>query len=90
MPLLKIQTSLSSPDVRKVETLLKQLSASLARHLSKPESYVMTAFEADVPMTFGGTIEPACYVEIKSVGSMSAQQTQGYFILIRRGQKPLK
>jgi phenylpyruvate tautomerase PptA (4-oxalocrotonate tautomerase family) len=76
MPLLKIQTSLSSPDVSKVETLLKQLSASLARHLSKPESYVMTAFEADVPMTFGGTTEPACYVEIKSVGSMSAQQTK--------------
>jgi len=42
----------------------------------KPESYVMTAFESDVPMTFGGTFDPVCYVEIKSVGSMSSAQTQ--------------
>lgn len=76
MPLLKIQTSISTPEPAQVEALLKGLSAKLAKHLGKPESYVMTAFEASVPMTFGGTTEPACYVEIKSVGTMQPAQTQ--------------
>lgn len=70
MPLIKVQTSISSPDQAQVERLLKDLSARLASHLGKPESYVMTAFTADVPMTFGGTTDPACYLEIKSVGTM--------------------
>jgi phenylpyruvate tautomerase len=70
MPLIKVQTSLATPDKAQVEAMLLDLSSSLASHLGKPESYVMTAFEADVPMTFGGTTNPACYIEIKSVGTM--------------------
>lgn len=76
MPLIKVQTSAAAPDRSAVETLLKNLSAKLAKHLGKPESYVMTAFEPNITMTFGGTCEPTCYVEIKSVGTMSPQQTQ--------------
>lgn len=73
MPLLKLQTSLPAPDQPQVETLLKDLSASLAKHLGKPESYVMTSFEGGVPMTFGGTTDPTCYIEIKSVGTMGSK-----------------
>lgn len=73
MPLIKVQTSLPTPDQAKVEAMLKELSSSLAAHLGKPESYVMTAFEGDVPMTFAGTTDPACYIEIKSVGTMGAK-----------------
>lgn len=76
MPLLKIQTSISTPETSQVEELLKILSAKLAKHLGKPESYVMTAFEANIPMTFGGSTDPACYLEIKSVGTMSNAQTK--------------
>lgn len=76
MPLIKVQSSISSPESSLVEGLLKTLSAKLAKHLGKPESYVMTAFEPDVPMTFGGTTEPVCYVEVKSVGNMSPAQTE--------------
>jgi phenylpyruvate tautomerase len=76
MPLIKVQTSVSQHDPSQVETLLKSLSASLAKHTGKPESYVMTAFEAGVPMTFAGTFDPVCYVEVKSVGSMSPAQTK--------------
>ena len=76
MPLIKVQTSVTAPENNKSEELLKQLSASLAKHLGKPESYVMTALEANVPMTFAGTTAPVCYVEIKSVGSMRPQQTK--------------
>jgi len=76
MPLIKIQSSIAKPDATQIDRLLKQLSNSLAKHLGKPESYVMTAFEADVPMTFGGTTEPACFIEIKSIGTMKPEQTQ--------------
>lgn len=76
MPLIKVQTSVASPEKSQIETLLKGLSSSLAKHLSKPESYVMTAFESDVPMSFSGTFDPVCYVEVKSVGSMSSTQTK--------------
>lgn len=76
MPLIKVQSSVSQPEPAAVESLLTTLSANLAKHIGKPESYVMTAFEADIPMTFGGTFDPVCYVEIKSVGSMSSDQTK--------------
>lgn len=76
MPLIKVQTSVSAVEKAEIETLLKTLSASLAKHTGKPESYVMTAFEPHVPMTFGGTTDPVCYVEVKSVGTMSAAQTK--------------
>jgi phenylpyruvate tautomerase PptA (4-oxalocrotonate tautomerase family) len=69
MPLIKVQTSIAAPAKPEVEALLKSLSASLAKHTGKPESYVMTAFEPDVSMTFAGTMEPVCYLEVKSVGS---------------------
>jgi phenylpyruvate tautomerase PptA (4-oxalocrotonate tautomerase family) len=76
MPLIKVQTSVDAPERMAVEALLKQLSAGLAKHTGKPESYVMTAFEPNIAMTFGGTTEPVCYIEIKSVGTMSSTQTK--------------
>jgi phenylpyruvate tautomerase PptA (4-oxalocrotonate tautomerase family) len=76
MPLIKIQTSISTPESAQVAAMLKGLSSSLASHLGKPEAYVMTAFEGNVPMTFGGTTEPVCYIEIKSVGTMGGAKTQ--------------
>ena len=76
MPLIKVQSSVSQPEKSTVESLLSSLSAGLAKHLGKPESYVMTAFESDVPMSFAGTFAPVCYVEIKSVGNMTPDQTK--------------
>jgi phenylpyruvate tautomerase len=76
MPFIKVQTSVVAPAQDSIESLLKQLSSSLAKHLGKPESYVMTAFEPGVAMTFAGTTDPVCYIEIKSVGSMNPTQTK--------------
>jgi phenylpyruvate tautomerase len=76
MPLIKVQTSVSAPEKTEVEAMLKNLSGKLAKHLGKPESYVMTAFAADIPMTFAGTTDPVCYIEIKSVGTMKPDQTK--------------
>lgn len=75
MPLIKVQTSIAA-ELTAIDTLLKQLSASLAKHTGKPESYVMTALEPGVKMTFGGSSDPVCYIEIKSVGSMNSAQTK--------------
>ena len=76
MPLIKIQTSAPRPDSAAIEALLASLSAELAQQLGKPEAYVMTCFESDAAMTFAGTFAPTCYVEIKSVGTLSANQTK--------------
>jgi phenylpyruvate tautomerase len=75
MPLIKVQTSVN-PAAESIEALLKTLSASLAKQTGKPEAYVMTVFAADTPMTFGGTTDPVCYIEVKSIGTMTAAQTQ--------------
>ena len=76
MPLIKVQTSVSTPEKSQVEAMLKSLSTSLAKHTGKPESYVMTAFDPGLAMTFAGTSDPVCYIEIKSVGSMKPEQTK--------------
>jgi phenylpyruvate tautomerase len=76
MPLIQVKSSIATPEKSTVKSLLKDLSSNLAKHLGKPESYVMTAFEADVSMTMAGTFEPVCYVEIKSVGTMNNAQTK--------------
>ena len=76
MPLIKVQSSISTPEKAEVEEMLKTLSSKLAKHIGKPESYVMTAFEAEVPMTFGGSTDPVCYIEVKSIGTMKPEQTK--------------
>ncbi|WP_071188443.1 phenylpyruvate tautomerase MIF-related protein [Trichormus sp. NMC-1] len=75
MPLIKVQTSVAAPEATVIQSMLKNLSAKLAKHTGKQESYVMTAFEPEIPMTFGGTTDPVCYIEIKSVGTMKPEQT---------------
>jgi phenylpyruvate tautomerase PptA (4-oxalocrotonate tautomerase family) len=73
MPLLRITTSApASPGHAK---LLSELSRYVAEQLGKPESYVMTAIEHPAGMTFGGTSEPACYVELKNVGHFTPELT---------------
>jgi phenylpyruvate tautomerase PptA (4-oxalocrotonate tautomerase family) len=77
MPLIKVQTSAPiAASETQVNDLLKTLSAKLAKHLSKPESYVMTSFEPQAKMTFAGTFDPVCYLEIKNIGTMSPAQTK--------------
>ena len=68
MPLINLRTSLPSVDRR--DELLLALSAELAEQTGKPEDYVMTLLETDVPMTFGGSAAPAAFVEVKSIGAL--------------------
>ena len=68
MPLINVHTS--ATHVSNAQELLKELSAVLADSTGKPEKYVMSMLQTDLPMTFGGSSEPCCYVEIKSIGSI--------------------
>jgi len=76
MPFIKVQTN---QKVKKEEELLKKLSAEMAEQLGKPESYIMTALEANLKMTFGGSTEKTAFIEVKSIGlkqSMTEELSQ--------------
>jgi phenylpyruvate tautomerase PptA (4-oxalocrotonate tautomerase family) len=74
MPLLKITTSV--PPAPEHGKLLANLSQLCANRLGKPESYVMTAIDHPALMTFGGTTDPVCYVELKNVGRFTGELTE--------------
>ena len=74
MPLLSIETSLK--EVSDKENLLKSISKEVATLLSKPESYVMTTLKSGILMTFAGTLEPSCYIQIKNIGTLGRDETK--------------
>lgn len=74
MPLLKITTSVPASPAH--EKLLANLSHLVANRLGKPESYMMMSIEHPTLMTFGGTKDPTCYVEVKNVGRFRPELTQ--------------
>ncbi len=74
MPLISVKTSAAAD--ADPQALLGELSSSLATLLGKPERYVMTLLETDVPMTFAGDRAPACYVEVKSIGALEGDRTR--------------
>ena len=76
MPLLQVFTSAHPADEHKRAHLLKSLSALVARLLNKPESYVMVSLAARTEMSFAGSGAPACYAELKNVGTLSPGQVE--------------
>jgi len=74
VPLLKVTTSV--PAAAEHEKLLANLSHLVANRLGKPESYMMVAIEHPTFMTFAGTAEPTCYVELKNVGRFTPDLTE--------------
>lgn len=75
MPLIRIVTSAPPLASRARSELLRDLSQTLASLLHKPEAYVMTCLEPQAHMTFAGTEEPACYAELKNMGSLPPELT---------------
>jgi phenylpyruvate tautomerase PptA (4-oxalocrotonate tautomerase family) len=73
MPLVTIHTSVPTLPEEKVKTLLQDLSPTVARILGKPERYMMTCLVPRSAMTFAGSTEPSCYVEIKSIGNLTRE-----------------
>jgi phenylpyruvate tautomerase len=73
MPLINVYTSAEPPSDHKSQALLRELSKTLARLLGKPESYVMTCLLPRTRMTFAGSFDLACLVEIKSIGGITRE-----------------
>src|SRR5215472_12062146 len=76
MPLVTVYTSAEAHTEEKSATLLRDLSSSTARLLGKPESYVMTCLVPRTSMTFAGSPEPSCLVEIKSIGGLGGDRAK--------------
>jgi hypothetical protein len=66
MPYLKIETN-QSLDEAAVQAILKKSSLFTATLLNKPEKWIMVSIYQGVAMMFDGSVEPAAYVELKSI-----------------------
>jgi phenylpyruvate tautomerase len=76
MPLLNLFSSAKQPDEPALGQMLASFSSLLARELSKPERYVMVSLVPRATMSFAGSREPACYAELKNVGTLSAEKVE--------------
>jgi len=70
MPYVRIQTNQSVPEPK---MLLSKLSSEAAKAIGKPESYVQTALDDGLEMTFGGSDDPTVFMECKSIGLSESQ-----------------
>ncbi|KAL3691015.1 hypothetical protein R1sor_004666 [Riccia sorocarpa] len=70
MPVLTVQTNVPLDGVV-VSDILKDASKAVARLLSKPESYVMISIRHGIPMSMGGSEEPAAHGELISIGGLT-------------------
>jgi len=73
MPLLRLQINTAVADSQRAG-LLAELSQTVAKLLSKPESYMMVVVEPETAVLFGGSDEPAGFFEVRSLGAISAEQ----------------
>lgn len=76
MPLIQVVTSAPAAASAHERGLLSRLSTLLAERLKKPERYVMTCLNTSAHMTFAGSDQPACYVEIKNIGRFTPETTR--------------
>ncbi len=76
MPLLNLFSSAKQPDEPELAQMLRSFSKLLAAELGKPERYVMVGLAPRMDMSFGGSREPACYAELKNVGTLTDEQVE--------------
>ena len=67
MPYLKIETN-ERLDEAAAQELLKKTSAFAARLLGKPEKWIMVTIYQGKPMIFDANVQPAAFIELKSIG----------------------
>ena len=73
MPLVRIETNQQlDPEQRK--TLCRALSRTVAEVIGKPEQYVQAIVSHDLPaMLHGGQPGAAAFVEVRSIGGLTAK-----------------
>ena len=69
MPFIQVNTS--SQSLVENDLLQKEISKMVADLTKKPENYVMTMIQSNSQMTFAGSNEPCCFIQLKSIGSLS-------------------
>ncbi|KAH7283843.1 hypothetical protein KP509_34G026400 [Ceratopteris richardii] len=69
MPTLNISTNVPLDGIS-TSDILKDASKAVAKTIGKPEQYVMILLRGGVPMSFGGSEEPAAYGELTSIGGL--------------------
>ncbi|PIN08869.1 Macrophage migration inhibitory factor [Handroanthus impetiginosus] len=69
MPTLNLFTNVPVDGVV-ASDILKDATKAVAKIIGKPESYVMILVNGGVPISFGGTEEPAAYGELISIGGL--------------------
>eukprot|EP00252_Welwitschia_mirabilis_P002396 TRINITY_DN1233_c0_g1_i1.p1 TRINITY_DN1233_c0_g1~~TRINITY_DN1233_c0_g1_i1.p1 ORF type:complete len:116 (-),score=13.44 TRINITY_DN1233_c0_g1_i1:157-504(-) len=69
MPMLHLTTNVPV-DAVVTSDILKDASKTVAKIIGKPESYVMISLTGGVPISFGGTEEPAAFGELISIGGL--------------------
>ncbi|KAK9193608.1 hypothetical protein WN944_004305 [Citrus x changshan-huyou] len=70
MPCLNISTNVKLDGVD-TSSILSEATSTVANIVGKPEAYVMIVLKGSVPMSFGGTEDPAAYGELVSIGGLN-------------------
>ncbi|ESR42735.1 Tautomerase/MIF superfamily protein [Citrus sinensis] len=70
MPCLNISTNVKLDGVD-TSSILSEATSTVANIIGKPEAYVMIVLKGSVPMSFGGTEDPAAYGELVSIGGLN-------------------
>nr|8AP3_A Chain A, MIF homologue [Arabidopsis thaliana]8AP3_B Chain B, MIF homologue [Arabidopsis thaliana]8AP3_C Chain C, MIF homologue [Arabidopsis thaliana] len=70
-PCLNLSTNVNLDGVD-TSSILSEASSTVAKIIGKPENYVMIVLKGSVPMSFGGTEDPAAYGELVSIGGLNA------------------
>ncbi|KAJ3038861.1 hypothetical protein HDV00_000267 [Rhizophlyctis rosea] len=58
------------------QEIVKQISATAASALGKPESYVCVVLNDKVTMSFGGSFDPAAFVRVGSIGAIGKSENK--------------
>nr|XP_034901938.1 macrophage migration inhibitory factor homolog isoform X1 [Populus alba] len=70
MTALIISTNVSLDGVD-TSSILSEATSEVAKVIGKPEKYVMIVLKGSIPISLGGTEEPAAYGELVSIGGLS-------------------
>ena len=67
MPLITVSTPL---EIKEKNLFMRDCSEILAKLTNKSEKYVMVRLFDQIPMYFDKYSDPACFIDIKSIGSI--------------------
>ncbi|KAF5737266.1 macrophage migration inhibitory factor isoform X1 [Tripterygium wilfordii] len=70
MPCLNLSTNVNLDGID-TSSILSEATSTVAKIIGKPEAYVMIVLKGSVPMSFGGSVEPAAYGELVSIGGLN-------------------